>query len=117
MPGGLGPRFIAEATFLILLAVGTALADLAPRTIILVVGAGRAPVALREWTTWRARVRYGAPHVWRTERQLVRGGRGDDPYAQPSPEELTQIVAPQEEPEPRRRRFRLRRQRAEEAAP
>src|SRR4051812_5366946 len=117
MPGGLGPRFVVEAAFLILLAVGTGLADLKPRTIIIVMAVAWALVALIEWLTWRDAARYTeppGPHAWRPD-QLA--PRRPDPYAQivvpprelvdvePPPEDLTVIVPPA--PEPPRRRLRV----------
>jgi hypothetical protein len=53
MPGRLGPRFAVEAGFLILLAVGTGLADLRPRVIVIVMGIAWLLVALIELTADR----------------------------------------------------------------
>jgi hypothetical protein len=101
MPGGLGPRFVVEAGFLILLAVGTGLADLAPRTIIIVMAAAWLLVALLEWLAWRDRVLYHDElERWRAER----GVPPVEPYARraPGPEALTSVVPPAARPGRRR---------------
>jgi hypothetical protein len=106
MPGGLGPRFVVEAGFLILLAVGTGVADLAPRTIIIVMGVAWALVALLEWLVWRDAVAYrDEPYAWRRDRLDAPA----DPYARrgPQPEALTSVVPPAARPG--RRRLALRR--------
>lgn len=98
MPGGLGPRFVVEAGFLILLAVGTGLADLTPRTIVIVMAAAWALVALLEWLAWRDRPTWVEPPApWRERAR--------------EPEALTSVVpvAP-----PTRRRLALRRRPARE---
>jgi hypothetical protein len=107
MPGALGPRFVAEAVFLILLAVGAGLADLTPRTIVIVMAVAWALVALLEWSAWREASRY-VEQPWRVERDVV------DPYVEvvapavQPPEALTQIV-PASQLRPRRRFLRRRR--------
>jgi hypothetical protein len=53
MPGRLGPRFAVEAAFLIVLAVGAALADLSPQWIVLIMGVGWILVGLFEFTADR----------------------------------------------------------------
>src|SRR5215210_4304882 len=106
MPGALGPRFVAEAVFLILLAVGTGLADLPPRTIVIVMAVAWALVALLEWTAWREARRY-MEQPWRLERTLDPYAEVVTPAAQP-PEPLTQIV-PAAQARPRRRFLRRRR--------
>ena len=101
MPGGLGPRFVVEAGFLILLAVGTGLADLAPRTIIIVMAVAWALVALLEWLAWRDRAVYHDDvERWRAER----GVPPVDPYARrhAGPEALTSVVPPAARPGRRR---------------
>jgi len=53
MPADLGPRFVLEVGFLILLAVVLGLADLSPALIILVMAVGWLLVALLEYFAWR----------------------------------------------------------------
>jgi hypothetical protein len=53
MPAALGPRFVLEAGFLILLAVVAGLADLSPALIILVMAIGWLFVAMLEYFAWR----------------------------------------------------------------
>jgi type IV secretory pathway VirB10-like protein len=53
MPAALGPRFVLEAGFLILLAVVVGLADLSPALIVLVMAVGWLLVALIEYFAWR----------------------------------------------------------------
>jgi hypothetical protein len=124
MPGRLGPRFVVEAIFLIVLAVGLALADQKPRTIVIVMAAAWVIVACFEWLTWRETSRYldRGPYAWRADRLAPPWPeeRRVDPYAQivvpateqpvrEEPEALTAIVAP-----PRRRWLGLRRGRADD---
>src|SRR4051794_34619829 len=96
MPGGLGPRFIFEAAFLLLLAVGTGLANLSTRTIVIVMAVAWALVAAIEWLAWRDRARYleQGPYAWRADRLAPPwpDERQVDPYAQ--------IVVPPPPPEP-----------------
>ena|SRR6266536_2541956 len=132
MPGGLGPRFFLEAAFLLLLAVGTGLAHLSTRTIVIVMAVAWALVAAIEWIAWRDRARYldQGPYAWRADRLAPPWPeeRQVDPYAQivvppppPEPElraapseDLTAVV-PSQEPV-RRRWLGLRRGRSEEPA-
>jgi hypothetical protein len=53
MPAAIGPRFVLEAGFLILLAVVVGLADLSPALIVLVMAVGWLLVALIEYFAWR----------------------------------------------------------------
>jgi hypothetical protein len=53
MPAAIGPRFVLEAGFLILLAVVVGLADLTPALIVLVMTVGWLLVALIEYFAWR----------------------------------------------------------------
>lgn len=55
MPEGLGPRLAVETGFLIALAVVSALADLEPLVIVLVMAIGWILVVLVELLAWRAR--------------------------------------------------------------
>jgi hypothetical protein len=126
MPGGLGPRFFLEAAFLLLLAVGTGLAHLSTRTIVIVMAVAWALVAAIEWIAWRERARYldQGPYAWRADGLAWPEERQVDPYAQivvppppPEPElqarseDLTVVVPPQEAG--RRRWLGLRRARPE----
>src|SRR6185437_14324430 len=94
MPGGLGPRFFLEAAFLLLLAVGTGLAHLSTRTIVIVMAVAWALVAAIEWIAWRDRMRYleQGPYAWRADRLAWPEERQVDPYAQ--------IVVPPPPPDP-----------------
>jgi len=53
MPTALGPRFVLEAGFLVLLAVVVGLADLDPLLIVLVMLVGWLLVSLIEYFAWR----------------------------------------------------------------
>lgn len=66
MPGGLGPRFLLEAAFLVLLALGVGLAGLSPTAIVLVMGIAWVLVALVEWVAWSEGPRYPSPFRSRT---------------------------------------------------
>jgi hypothetical protein len=66
MPAAVGPRFVLEAGFLVLLAVVVGFADLSPWLIILVMALGWVLVSLIEYFAWRqaqavALGRYEAP--------------------------------------------------------
>jgi hypothetical protein len=53
MPAAVGPRFVLEAGFLVLLAVVVGFADLSPALIILVMLVGWLLVSLIEYFAWR----------------------------------------------------------------
>jgi hypothetical protein len=53
MPAAVGPRFVLEAGFLVLLAVVVGFADLSPALIILVMAVGWLLVSLIEYFAWR----------------------------------------------------------------
>ena len=53
MPAEIGPRFVLEAGFLILLAVVAGIAELSPGLIVLVMAVGWLLVALIEYFAWR----------------------------------------------------------------
>src|SRR5512133_364227 len=53
MPAALGPRFVVEAGFLVLLAVVVGLADLDPWLIVVVMAVGWLLVSLIEYFAWR----------------------------------------------------------------
>ena len=61
MPEGTAPRVAIEVSFLILLAVGCALADLEPLLIVLVMGVGWLLQVAVEVAAWRAQPRAAAP--------------------------------------------------------
>lgn len=96
MPGGLGPRFAVEATFIVAVAVLTIVADFGWRAILLTMLLAWALVALAEWATSRRR-----------------------PAAiEPSPDVLeAALAASPPEPEPPRPRRRLRARRPMPTAP
>src|SRR3954453_2452310 len=58
MPEGLGARLAIENGFLILLAIGAAIADLEPVMIVLVMAIGWILVVLVEGRAWGARPKY-----------------------------------------------------------
>src|SRR5512132_1214195 len=53
MPAAIGPRFVLEAGFLVLLAVVVGIADLDPLLIVLVMAVGWLLVSLIEYLAWR----------------------------------------------------------------
>src|SRR5215217_6993086 len=53
MPAAIGPRFVLEAGFLVLLAVVVGIADLEPLLIVLVMALGWLLVSLIEYFAWR----------------------------------------------------------------
>jgi hypothetical protein len=53
MPVAIGPRFVLEAGFLVLLAVVVGFADLSPALIVLVMALGWLLVSLIEYFAWR----------------------------------------------------------------
>ena len=99
MPGRLGPRFAVEALFLIALAVGAGLADLATRWIVLIMAGGWLIVSLLELTSER---------LWATVPAWRRPGYpavAPSPVAEPAPEPEVapapaNAAAPEPEPEP-----------------
>ena len=115
MPAALGPRFVLEAGFLILLAVVAGLADLRPALIILVMAIGWLLVAMLEYFAWRQSPaftdasRFGVvaepPPVRETVREELVEDAAPAPPPAPAPapaEEETAIepaAAPAAEPE------------------
>src|SRR5919201_227871 len=122
MPGRLGPRFAVEAAFLIVLAVGAAVAQLSPQWIVLVMGIGWILVGLFEFTADRLSSvfpplqRYGlaAP-----PERVERPREAPEPHVEaatvvvPPSERLDEEEAPPA-PRWRRRWFRFRRTEPEE---
>jgi hypothetical protein len=114
MSDGFAGRFVVEATFLILLAVGVGVADERPLVIVGVMAAGWLLVALVELLAWRAGRRVSP--VYAEPEPVVEELHGWDvaeiiaPQApEPPPEvELTTVLPPageSEEVRPRRRLF------------
>src|SRR6266852_5258658 len=60
MPAALGPRFVLEAGFLVLLAVVAGFADLRPALIIVVMAIAWLLVSLIEYFAWRQAPRFPA---------------------------------------------------------
>jgi hypothetical protein len=111
MPAALGPRFVLEAGFLILLAVVVGLADLSPALIILVMAIGWLLVAVIEYIAWRQSPRLvtasryggvveeGPPPAPVEERAVEKVPPPPAPEAAPSPppaEEETVVAPPAE---------------------
>jgi hypothetical protein len=88
MPAAVGPRFVLEAGFLVLLAVVVAFAELDPWLIILVMALGWLLVSLIEYFAWRqaqaaSLARYEAPPAPAVEEVAP------PPPPPPAPAELT----------------------------
>lgn len=83
MPEGLVPRMAIEWGFLILLAVGAAIADLRPIEIILVMAVGWVLVVLVELLAWRARPGYAVTEEVVEEAPRERIPAGELPPLQP----------------------------------
>jgi hypothetical protein len=103
MPAAVGPRFVLEAGFLVLLAVVVGFADLSPWLIILVMALGWLLVSLIEYFAWRqaqalAVVRYEAPPPPSVEE--VAPPPPPPPTPPPAAEEETVIAPPASEPPP-----------------
>ena len=94
MPARLGPRFAIEALFLIALAVGAGLADLATRWIVVIMAGGWVIVSLLEvtaerlWATVPAWRRPGYPAATPAPPPAVEPERepAPEPEAEPAPE-------------------------------
>jgi hypothetical protein len=82
MPAAVGPRFVLEAGFLVLLAVVVGFADLDPPLIILVMTVGWLLVSLIEY------------FAWRQTRTLAMSGFEDDRPAPAMREEVVEDVPP-----------------------
>jgi outer membrane biosynthesis protein TonB len=96
MPGGLGPRFLIEAGFLIAVAVIAGLAGLDPVTIILVMAGACLLVAAVEWAIARARDRAEPAPVGAPAASVE-----TEPEPAPEPE-VTPGPSPEPTPEPER---------------
>ena len=124
MQGGIGPRFILEAGFLIALAVGAGLADLSATTIVVVMAVAWLLVCLFELAVWAEGPRFPA---FRRERVVVE----DVPPAAEAPPRVEPVETPPAlepvatpppaesvvEPEQRRGRFWRRSRPAPEPVP
>jgi outer membrane biosynthesis protein TonB len=91
MPAAIGPRFVLEAGFLILLAVVVGLAELSPALIVLVMAVGWLLVALIEYFAWRQSAGFTT-----VQRYAVAEGAPPGPVAQ----EMTEDPAPPPTPPP-----------------
>jgi len=109
MPAAVGPRFVLEAGFLVLLAVVVGFAELSPALIILVMALGWLLVSLIEYFAWRQTVqamsvRYDEPAPAPVvEEQVVEDVPPPPPPPPPPPsprpaaEEETVVQAPEPE--------------------
>jgi hypothetical protein len=102
MPAAVGPRFVLEAGFLVLLAVVVGLADLEPALIVLVMTVGWLLVSLIEYFAWRqtqtlamSRFEEAAPEPAMREEVVEDVPPPPPPQAPPpTPVEEETIVAP-----------------------
>jgi type IV secretory pathway VirB10-like protein len=106
MPAAIGPRFVLEAGFLVLLAVVVGIADLDPLLIVLVMAVGWLLVSLIEYFAWRqqgaALRRFEAAPAGVMEEEIVEDVPPPPPPA-PAPvmeEEVVEDVPPPPPPEP-----------------
>jgi hypothetical protein len=93
MGGSFAPRFLVEASFLALLAVGAGFADLEAIWIIIVMAAGWALVTLIELLAWRAERRVAL------EPRLVTG-EDEEEVVEPDSWDIEEILAPLPEEDP-----------------
>jgi hypothetical protein len=106
MPAALGPRFVLEAGFLILLAVVVGLADLSPAMIVLVMAVGWLLVALIEYFAWRQLAgfptlqRYATAEAPRAPSVHQEVAEDIAPPPPPPQEEVEDIVPPPPVPPP-----------------
>jgi outer membrane biosynthesis protein TonB len=103
MPAAIGPRFVLEAGFLVLLAVVVGIADLDPLLIVLVMAIGWLLVSLIEYFAWRqaqgAFRRFEAAPVTAAEEQVVDVAPPPPPPPAPQPpaEDAPPAPIPEEE--------------------
>jgi hypothetical protein len=117
MTDGYAGRFVVEATFLILLAVGVGVADERPLVIVAVMAAGWLLVSLIELLAWRSS---RPPSPVDPGAQPLEEVRGWDAAALVAPQaaeptaevELTTVLPADAPDAPRRRRLLRRRTRA-----
>jgi hypothetical protein len=94
MGGSFAPRFLVEAGFLALLAVGAGFADLEPIWIVIVMAAGWALVTLIELLAWRAERGVAL------EPRLVSRDGEEEEAAEPDSWDIEEILAPLPEEDP-----------------
>src|SRR6266496_181528 len=98
MPAALGPRFVLEAGFLILLAVVVGLADLSPALIILVMAIGWLLVALLEYLAWRQSPAFSAAAQETVQEEIVEEAPPTPPPSPtppaPTPAEEETVIEP-----------------------
>jgi hypothetical protein len=107
MPAAIGPRFVLEAGFLILLAVVAGLAELRPALIMLVMAVGWLLVSLIEYFAWRQSVAFATVESYAVAEGAAPGPvvnemAEDTPPPPPPPAPATPPPAPPEPeaPEP-----------------
>jgi type IV secretory pathway VirB10-like protein len=104
MPAAIGPRFVLEAGFLVLLAVVVGIADLDPLLIVLVMAVGWLLVSLIEYFAWRqqgaALRRFEAAPAGVMEEELVEDVPPPPPPAPVMEEEVIEDVPPPPPPAP-----------------
>jgi len=95
MPAALGPRFVLEAGFLILLAVVVGFADLSPALIILVMAVAWLLVAMIEYFAWRQ-----GPRLAGTRRDAAVAAEPAAPPASAHEEVVEEVPPPPPPPAP-----------------
>ena len=105
MPAAVGPRFVLEAGFLVLLAVVVGFAELSPALIVLVMVLGWLLVSLIEYFAWRqaqaaALARFEGPPTSVVEEEEFAPPPPPPPAPAPQPaaEEQTVVAPPAAEP-------------------
>ena len=106
----MGPRFVLEAGFLVLLAVVVGFAELDPWVIVLVMAAGWVLVSLIEYFAWRQTLAYATSgrYVASPEPAFMQEERVEEAAPPPPPppppappaEEATMVAPPSDAPEP-----------------
>jgi hypothetical protein len=98
MPGGIGPRFLIEAGFLVAVAVGAGFARLGTVTIIVVMAGAWLLMAAVEWVISRARARPAAEPIASPAEALAE--RRDPPAVRMVPPQVAERPGPQPAPAP-----------------
>jgi hypothetical protein len=124
MPAAVGPRFVLEAGFLVLLAVVVGFAELSPALIVLVMALGWLLVSLIEYFAWRqaqavtvARFEGPPPSVVEEEEEVAPPPPPPAPPPQPAAEEETVVAPPAAEPSPAEAESQPEAEPSPEAAP
>jgi hypothetical protein len=125
MPAAVGPRFVLEAGFLVLLAVVVGFAELSPALIVLVMALGWLLVSLIEYFAWRqaqavavARFEGPPPSVVEEEEEVAPPPPPPPaPPPQPAAEEETVVAPPAAEPSPAEAESQPEAEPSPEAAP